>query len=317
VDVDAAANLESEILETHPITGGEHNNSLCINRGDERNLKRYSPIRIGLIALAAAMAFSLGQPWLRAQNQSNPKPAGQQDNPFPDDPAKAPAPQKPPTPDSDQKQVQTPATKPQSDNPFPGEETGAPIIPVDPGPGSVPPSGSTPSRTPAETAPGHPDNPDRDADPVRSPDPPGMTADDGFSSSKTGLNQMPVEDDSDARPGKSIKNKSRSETIKEDLEIGGFYMNRKNWKGAQGRFGSALALDPESPEAIWGLAEAERHLQLYHEAAEHYKMFLSYDPDGPHGHEARKALEQVEAADKSAPKTANPTISNPDNLVPK
>jgi Tfp pilus assembly protein PilF len=128
---------------------------------------------------------------------------------------------------------------------------------------------------------------------------------------------MPVEDDNDSRPGKSIKNKTRSETIKEDLDVANFYMNRKNWKGAQARFASALALDPESPEAAWGLAEAERRLQLYHEAAEHYRMFLSYDPDGPHGREARKALEQVEAAGKSAPKTAGPAVSNPDNLIPK
>jgi Tfp pilus assembly protein PilF len=111
---------------------------------------------------------------------------------------------------------------------------------------------------------------------------------------------MPAEDDSDARPGKSTKNKTREQVLAEDVDVGNFYMDKKNWKAAQTRFASALALDTESPEAVWGLAEAERHLQLYKDAAVHYRLFLSYDPDGPHGKAARKGLEEAESAASSA-----------------
>jgi hypothetical protein len=136
---------------------------------------------------------------------------------------------------------------------------------------------------------------------VRSPDGDARTAnDDGFSSSREGVRQAPVEDDADAKPGKPGKSKTRAQAIKEDLDVGGFYLDKKNWKAAQGRFSSAFALDAENPDTVWGLAEAERHLQLYKEAAEHYKLFLSYEPDGKRGREARKALEEVEAAQHSA-----------------
>ena len=105
-----------------------------------------------------------------------------------------------------------------------------------------------------------------------------------------------MEDDSDERPGKSTKSKTREAVIKEDLDVGGFYLDKKNWKAAQARFSAAFALDAENPDTVWGLAETERHLQLYKEAAEHYKLFLSYEPEGKRFREARKALAEVQAA---------------------
>jgi hypothetical protein len=230
-------------------------------------------------------------------------PARKDENPFPGDAPQAPAAKPAPNPKPDA--TQPDAAKPASDNPFPGEETDVPIIPVPGGPvAGTPGSGSGagsggPGRIPRRDS-------DPSGDPVRSPDLPGNFAsdgssgsaqsDDGFSSSRSGLKGLPAEDDNDGRPGKSAKNKTREQTIKEDVAVGGFYLDRKNWKAAQSRFASAFALDAENPEAVWGLAEAERHLQLYQESAEHYKLFLSYDPDGPHGREARRALEEVEAA---------------------
>ena len=129
------------------------------------------------------------------------------------------------------------------------------------------------------------------------------------------MKDVPAEDESIAKPGKSLHAKTREQMIKEDLDVGGFYMDKKNWKAAQGRFTAAFALDSENPDAVWGLAEAERHLQLYKEAAEHYKLFLSYDPDGPHHREARKALEEVEAARPSA--TASSKTAGSDGASPK
>jgi tetratricopeptide (TPR) repeat protein len=286
------------------------------------NLQRNRSIELLQRMVLAGVCLGAGLPLLPAQSAppaSNPAPSqtpgqaggqagGQQDNPFPGEAPKAAgqkgASQQDSTPDK---------PKSGSDNPFPGEDTNAPIIPVDPGPGSIPGAGRSPdagsgSGSGGDSAASSRRDADPDGDPVRSPDGLAHTVDDpGFSSSRNGLNQMPAEDDSDGRPGKSTKNKSREEVIKEDLDVGGFYSDRKNWKAAQARFSSAFGLDSENPEAIWGLAEAERHLQLYKEAAEHYKLLLSYDPDGPHHREARKDLEEVEAARPSASAASRPT----------
>jgi tetratricopeptide (TPR) repeat protein len=246
-----------------------------------------------------------------ATSQSPIQAGSQQGNEFPEDAPKAAGKEKPVAGQKSDSRQDSNVSKPKAagDNPFPGEDTDAPIIPVEPSPGVGPGAGAGSAGRPdsrsgsgsGSSSSGSDGTPRRDADPdgdpVRSPDGLAHTVnDDGFSSSRNGLNQMPVEDDSDARPGKSTKNKTREQVIKENLDVGGFYIDRKNWKAAQSRFASAFSLDAENPDALWGLAEAERHLQLYKEAAAHYKLLLSYDPDGPHHREARKALEEVEAA---------------------
>ena len=261
----------------------------------------------GLIpGLAAGVLLAVGVQTLLAQNSAPQTPA-QSDNPFPGEQPKAPDAPKPNAGQGSTKTQSTPAPpkteqKPASDNPFPGEDSNAPIIPVDPGPGTG--SGTDSGRAGRETAP--PANAtaardaDPDGDPVRTPDAPGQAADDGFSSSRSGLANLPAEDDNDGRPGKSTKNKTREQVIQEDLDVGGFYIEKKNWKAAQARYAAAFALDRENADSVWGLAEAERHLGLYREAAGHYTLFLSYDPDGPHSRAARKALGEVEIAASGA-----------------
>lgn len=286
--------------------------------------------------LAAGFCLCMGAQVLFAQSSqstqappSSPAPSsarspapGQQGNPFPDE-----------TPEASQKPAaaQNPAAKPDaakpqpkssSDNPFPGEDSNAPIIPVDPnsnsGAGGDEGSASRPPRpnSDADSAATPRRDADPDGDPVRSPDSTAHEAgNDGFSSSRAGMKDVPAEDESIAKPGKSLHAKTREQMIKEDLDVGGFYMDKKNWKAAQARFTSAFSLDSESPEAVYGLAEAERHLQLYKEAEGHYKLFLSYDPDGPHSKTARKALEEVEAALPAA--SASSKESNTGGSSPK
>jgi len=274
-----------------------------------------------------ALSLCFGVPAVLAQSTPPPAPSpssapapgqtsGQGDNPFPGDAPQAPAPSAPAasapssagqTPGQasgqagDGKPNSTSKPKRESENPFPGEDPDAPIIPVAPGPGADSGAAARPGWTDSNSdSAGTPRrDADPDGDPVRSPDGDARTAgDDGFASSESGVRQVPVEDD--AKPGKPVKSKSRAQTIKDDLDVGGFYLDKKNWKAAEGRFSSAFALDAENPDTVWGLAEAERHLQLYQEAAEHYKLFLSYEPDGKRGREARKALEEVQAAQPSA-----------------
>ncbi|MFC5865118.1 tetratricopeptide repeat protein [Acidicapsa dinghuensis] len=245
-----------------------------------------------LVVLAAAVWVFAGVLGVAQSGQSSSgesqKPTS--DNPFPGEAPQAPAPQpdagKPAAGSQDQA-----APKKSSDNPFPGEDSNAPIIPTEPGTGT---SGSGASGTGRSAGSGTPGHRDSEGDPVRSPDGQGHYAgdagsDDGFSSSLSGVNDVPAPDAGKARPPVPVEN------VQEDLNVGKFYLQSKNWRAAQSRFSSAFAADKENPDAVWGLAEAERHLGMLKEADTHYKLLLVYDPGGPHGKEARKALEEVEA----------------------
>jgi tetratricopeptide (TPR) repeat protein len=89
-------------------------------------------------------------------------------------------------------------------------------------------------------------------------------------------------------------------------------LQTKNWNGALSRFESALILDPENPEVYWGLAEAEHHLGKYADAKAHYLKLLEYDPDGPHGKQARKELK-----DPALDKAQNSPPGQPAAATPK
>ncbi len=134
---------------------------------------------------------------------------------------------------------------------------------------------------------------DPDGDPVRTPE---MASGEeaGFSSSRTGLNGAAAGPVVETTPGKSTKTKTRDEVVKDDVGVGEFYLEKKDWKAALMRFQSAFLLNSESPEAVFGLAEAERHMEMWDKAREHYWMFLSYDPGGGKAKAARKAVEQLE-----------------------
>jgi tetratricopeptide (TPR) repeat protein len=261
---------------------------------DKRELQQRRSIgrMVWLLAAALCLPASVQVAW--AQNNGQQSPPKPDDNPFPEDDKSAP-PAKPATPQSNAPGTAQP--KKGSDNPFPGEDTNAPILPSGSREG-VPAAGSRDAG--ADSNAGLPNGGnatyrrDQDSDPVRSPDGRGhQGAGDGFSSSLSGEDAVP---EGDAAAGPPRPAKSKRQSIQEDLDVGGFYLQQRNWKAAQARFADAFALNGESPDAVWGLAESERHLRMYKEADEHYKLFLSYDPDGPHGKAARKALDEVEAA---------------------
>lgn len=242
-------------------------------------------------SVAASVGLGLGAISLCAQSGTSSTPT-QPENPFPAEPQKAgePKPDAAHSPQAKPDATKAEPAKPAGGNEFPGDGSDAPIIPLDPGPGnagSSAPSGSSAGKEAGRSGGG-------EGDPVRSPDGAGGS-DDGFSSSSSGMSSTAADDDAPT-PTKSTKSKTRAQEIKEDVDVGGFYLEKKNWKAAQERFATAFALDAENPDVVWGLAEAERHLLLLDKAKEHYELFLSYDPGGPHSKAARKALEQVEQA---------------------
>jgi tetratricopeptide (TPR) repeat protein len=201
----------------------------------------------------------------------------------------------PPTPNNQPANQQKPDAappKPSGSNQFPEDTSAVPVVPTSDVPAAPPPDVSNDGATARL--------PGEDADPVRSPDDPAPDAkgSDGFSSSLQGADELkPIPDEE--KPGKHAKGTeapTHTEGAAGDINIGGYYLERKNWRAALSRFESALVLDPENPEVYWGMAEAQSHLGDYVKARENYKKLLEYDPDGKHGKEARKALKEPQIA---------------------
>jgi len=152
--------------------------------------------------------------------------------------------------------------------------------------------------------------PGEDFDPVRSPDDPQPAAagardqDEETSSSLKGLEKLlppPGDDQTDKKRKLTAKQPTQQEVAAKDLEVGLYYIQTKNWKAALSRFESAMILDPENPQVYWGMAEAQRHTGDLAGARANYLKLLDYDPDGPHGKEARKALKDPAIANAQSP----------------
>jgi hypothetical protein len=189
-----------------------------------------------------------------------------------------------------------PAASQSSANPFPEDTSSVPVMPSKPA--SAQPDGSFNG---ADNAPLP--LPGDDLDPVRSPDDPEPIAPSGqpgaSSSSLTGLENLlprPDDDQSGKKRKLAVKEPTHKETVSKDIEVGGYYLETKNWRAALSRFESAVVLDPENPDVYWGLAEANRHLGNLADARANYQKVADYDPDSRHGKEAMKALKEPEIA---------------------
>ena len=209
-------------------------------------------------------------------------------------------------------QPTTPA-KPADANAFPEDTTNVPVMP----------SAGTPVLPPGTY--GGEDNPsDRlhfaapgdGADPVRSPDDPAPETDAApsgdSSSSLSGLDKLlPAPGDDDQPQGKKhrkpeVQVPEHKETSSEDIQVGEYYLQTKNWKAALSRFESALVLAPDEPEVYWGLAESARHLGDLAAARGYYQKVAEYNPDSRHGKDAIKALKEPEIANAKAAAPATP-----------
>jgi tetratricopeptide (TPR) repeat protein len=150
--------------------------------------------------------------------------------------------------------------------------------------------------------------PGNDLDPVRSPDEAGAE----------GGNVQELESSSDVKsmdsllpgPGDDETGKRKKkddvlagapkETSKEDITVGKYYLDQKNWRAALSRFQSALVLAPEDPEVYWGLAESSRHMGNFADARANYLKVIEYDPGSRHAKDAQKALKDPEIENAKA-----------------
>jgi len=199
--------------------------------------------------------------------------------------------------------------QPAGSNPFPEDMNSIPVLPAKTGAdGSVsaPDSGAGYSSLAL---------PSEDLDPARSPDDPvgGPSAQDSnFSSSLSGMDRvLPGPDDEPTNQKRKLtaKEPTHKEAASKDIEVGGYYLERKNWKAAESRFESAMVLDPDNPDVFWGLAESAKNLGHFADAKKYYQTVVDYDPDSKHGKEAKKALKE--------PEVANARVAVPVGETPK
>jgi tetratricopeptide (TPR) repeat protein len=192
----------------------------------------------------------------------------------------------------------TPQTAPQRDsNAFPEDTSTVPVMPNKLTPEALP------TGTFDEAEGGDVRLPGEDLDPVRSPDGEGAAAvnSDPAQESSSSVNSLdsllpkPGDDDTGKRRKKG-EAPEHQETSKEDISVGKYYLENKNWKAAQSRFQSALVLAPEEPDVYWGLAESARHLGNIAEARTNYLKVIEYDPDSKHAKEAQNILKTQEMA---------------------
>ena len=198
--------------------------------------------------------------------------------------------------------TQSPQAVPQGGaNPFPEDTSKVPVLPSKTT--DVPAGTFSESDDTAASLPGD------DLDPVRSPDESGTgsssTREQESSSDVKAMDSLlpgPGDEDSSGKRRKkdaAIEGQPK-ETPKEDITVGKYYLDNKNWKAALSRFQSALVLAPDEPEVYWGLAESERHLGNLAEAKANYQKVVEYDPDSRHGKDAKRALKEPELENAKA-----------------
>lgn len=190
---------------------------------------------------------------------------------------------------------QTPASQ-SGGNPFPEDEGSVPVLPSRN-------SANIPPDLNGASGGGRVSLPANDSDPVRSPDEPATAtgANQGSSSSLNELGGLLSGPDDEQPTGGKNKHDQVIETMpretpKEDISVGNYYLDIKDWRGALSRFQSALVLAPENPDVYWGLAECQRHLGDFTDARANYIKVMVYDPGSHHAKEAKKALEDPEIA---------------------
>ena len=226
----------------------------------------------------------------------------------PPQPAQNP-PAQPAQPAGNQNKNATPPSN--SNNPFPEDENTVPVMPN---------RNTVNLPVNSGTAAGLLTFPGYDLDPVHSPDQGQPESDSGWSSSLSGLDAIDPDTDTEPQPAgkhgrrrQDVEEPEHQESAAEDEQVGKYYLDNKDWKGALSRYESALVLDPANPDVYWGLAESERHLGRFAEARDNYQKVMEYDPGSHHAKEAGKALKDPEIANAKAVPAAPPAASLPNS----
>src|SRR5437660_451127 len=81
-----------------------------------------------------------------------------------------------------------------------------------------------------------------------------------------------------------------------DVEVGDFYLKKRNYRAAIERYKEALVYKPNDAIANFRLAECQEKVGSATEAVTHYGEYLKILPHGPFAADAQKALERLKAS---------------------
>lgn len=78
-----------------------------------------------------------------------------------------------------------------------------------------------------------------------------------------------------------------------NIEVGDYYLKRKNYQAAESRYREALLYKDNDAEATYKLAFVLDYLGTKDEALSYYESYLKILPGGPHALESRAAIERI------------------------
>jgi tetratricopeptide (TPR) repeat protein len=100
-----------------------------------------------------------------------------------------------------------------------------------------------------------------------------------------------------APQGKVLTEEQKKEKqVAEDIEVGYFYMNKKNYRAAESRLQEAAELKPDAAAAWVGLAQAQQKLGKDDAARQSYEEYLKLKPDSAGAEQAKKAIASLQPA---------------------
>jgi Tfp pilus assembly protein PilF len=79
-----------------------------------------------------------------------------------------------------------------------------------------------------------------------------------------------------------------------DVEVGEFYLKRKNYRAALDRFNDALRYKPKDALATFRLAQTQEQMGLLEAAYRNYDSYLEILPGGPLAKDAKDALRRID-----------------------
>ena len=90
-----------------------------------------------------------------------------------------------------------------------------------------------------------------------------------------------------------------------DIEVGDYYLKRKNYRAALDRYREALVYKPNDAIANFRMAQCWEKLDNPDQARAHYQEYLKILPHGPLSEDAQKALAKLKTADEKSSAVKN------------
>lgn len=117
------------------------------------------------------------------------------------------------------------------------------------------------------------------------------------SSNQTRIDISPPKEDAKNHPDSDISDVTEMHVwnphkAEKDIEVGEFYLKRKNYRAAEDRFREALTYKPGDAVATYRLAETLEDQGKYAEARTSYQDYLKILPEGKFASEAKRGLER-------------------------